>query len=73
MWNSNSVVSWLLAESGLPAERIQPPRGGRAPGWRAGVELARRLQNGSDVSIEGRFGPKVHGRVSEALGTVPMI
>jgi hypothetical protein len=41
MWNSNSVVSWLLAGSGLPAERIQPPHGGRAPGWRAGLELAR--------------------------------
>jgi hypothetical protein len=42
MWNSNSVVSWLLAGSGLPAESIQPPRGGRAPGWKAGLELARR-------------------------------
>ena len=41
MWNSNSVVAWLLAQSGLPAEDIRPPRGGRAPGWRAGVELAR--------------------------------
>jgi hypothetical protein len=42
MWNSNSVVSWLLTRSGLPAEHIQPPRGGRAPGWTAGVEIARR-------------------------------
>jgi hypothetical protein len=41
MWNSNSVVSWLLARSGLPAEDIQPPAGGRAPGWRSGFELAR--------------------------------
>jgi hypothetical protein len=32
MWNSNSVVSWLLARSGLPMEEIQPPVGGRAPG-----------------------------------------
>jgi len=42
MWNSNSVVSWLLTRSGLAAEHIQPPEGGRAPGWRAGFELARR-------------------------------
>ena len=42
MWNSNSVVSWLLAGSGLPAERVHPPRGGGAPGWKAGLELARR-------------------------------
>jgi hypothetical protein len=40
MWNSNSVVSWLLAESGLPAELIQPPRGGRAPGWDTGLAVA---------------------------------
>jgi hypothetical protein len=42
MWNSNSVVSWLLAATGLPADHIHPPRGGRVPGWGAGLELARR-------------------------------
>jgi hypothetical protein len=41
MWNSNSVVAWLLAASGIPAECIRPPRGGRAPGWNVGVELVR--------------------------------
>ncbi len=28
MWNSNSVISWLLARSGLDAESIRPPAGG---------------------------------------------
>jgi hypothetical protein len=42
MWNSNSVISWLLAGAGLEPGRIQPPLGGRAPGWRGGVEIARR-------------------------------
>jgi hypothetical protein len=42
MWNSNSVVSWLLAQSGLPADAIGPPAGGRAPGWQAGLLAARR-------------------------------
>jgi hypothetical protein len=42
MWNSNSVVSWLVKRAGLPAEGIRPPRGGRAPGWRAGITVARR-------------------------------
>jgi hypothetical protein len=42
MWNSNSVVSWLLTGAGLDPGRIQPPPLGRAPGWRAGVEIARR-------------------------------
>jgi hypothetical protein len=40
MWNSNSVISWLVARSGLSAEQIQPPVGGRAPGWGAGIATA---------------------------------
>jgi hypothetical protein len=42
MWNSNSIVSWLLVRSGLPIETIQPPARGRAPGWNAGIVVARR-------------------------------
>jgi hypothetical protein len=42
MWNSNSVIAWLIARSGLDAEAIQPPTGGRAPGWNAGLVVARR-------------------------------
>ena len=37
MWNSNSVISWLLAKSGFAMEEIQPPDGGRAPGWDEGI------------------------------------
>lgn len=42
MWNSNSTVSWLLARSGLDVESIQLPHRGRAPGWNAGITIARR-------------------------------
>jgi hypothetical protein len=42
MWNSNSVVSWLLVRSGVDAESIRPPTGGRAPGWQAGLVVADR-------------------------------
>jgi hypothetical protein len=42
MWNSNSVISWLITRTGLDVESIRLPRGGRAPGWHAGVEFARR-------------------------------
>jgi hypothetical protein len=42
MWNSNSVISWLIASAGLDIGAIQPPSGGRAPGWRAGLEIAAR-------------------------------
>ena len=42
MWNCNSVVAWTIARSGLDADSVQPPAGGRAPGWRAGLVVARR-------------------------------
>jgi hypothetical protein len=49
MWNSNSLISWLIARSGLDVEAIQPPRGGRAPGWRSGIVVARRLSHGAPM------------------------
>lgn len=42
MWNSNSVMSWVLTRAGLDIDGIRPPVGGRAPGWQAGVMVARR-------------------------------
>lgn len=42
MWNSNSVVAWLIAGAGLDVRAVVPPPGGRAPGWDAGLEAARR-------------------------------
>jgi hypothetical protein len=44
MWNSNSVIAWVIARSGFDAESIQPPPGGRAPGWRAGVIAERKKE-----------------------------
>lgn len=40
MWNSNSVISWLLARTGFDMAVIRPPTGGRAPGWQAGIVVA---------------------------------
>jgi hypothetical protein len=42
MWNSNSLVSWLIVRSGLDVDSVRPPAGGRAPGWEAGIVMARR-------------------------------
>jgi hypothetical protein len=42
MWNSNSFISWLIARAGLPVEDIPLPTGGRAPGWDAGIAVARK-------------------------------
>ncbi|MEJ7790085.1 MAG: hypothetical protein WKF29_09410 [Thermoleophilaceae bacterium] len=41
MWNSNSVISWLLVRGGIDTAALQPPAGGRAPGWQAGITVAR--------------------------------
>jgi hypothetical protein len=40
MWNSNSLIAWLLASAGLPAADVAPPPNGRAPGWHAGLAVA---------------------------------
>lgn len=42
MWNSNSLVAWLLAGSLAGIDGIGPPEGGRAPGWHAGLVVAAR-------------------------------
>lgn len=42
MWNSNSVISWLIVRSGLPIDAARLPTNGRAPGWNAGIVLAER-------------------------------
>lgn len=42
MWNSNSVTSWLLVRAGFDVAASQPPNGGRAPGWDAGLAVAAR-------------------------------
>ena len=47
MWNSNSVISWLITRSGLPVEEVRPPAGGRAPGWRTGIVAACRTDAAS--------------------------
>jgi hypothetical protein len=42
MWNSNAVIAWTIARSGIAVETIVPPLGGRAPGWEAGLVVAAR-------------------------------
>jgi hypothetical protein len=54
MWNSNSFTAWLIAGSGLDADAIQPPKGGRAPGWNAGLVVARRQQEEADAKLVRR-------------------
>jgi hypothetical protein len=41
-WNCNSVTAWTLSNAGLVDRAGSPPPGGRAPGWRAGLQAATR-------------------------------
>ncbi len=54
MWNSNSIVSWLLVMSGLDEGSVSMPRGGRAPGWDAGLVIARRDAEEVGGGLTGR-------------------
>ncbi|MDQ3890012.1 MAG: hypothetical protein M3312_05615 [Actinomycetota bacterium] len=63
MWNSNSLVAWLLARSGIDAEAIVPPARGRAPGWNSGLVVARR-----QAALDGRR-KHVHAEVSRPRGS----
>jgi len=42
MWNSNSMIAWLIAAAGLWMDDLRPPPRGRAPGWYAGLDVAGR-------------------------------
>jgi hypothetical protein len=57
MWNSNSIISWLLTRAGVDARAIALPPGGRAPGWRAGIVIAaRETPRGTPSRDSGAFG-----------------
>ena len=51
MWNSNSLVAWALAVTGHDVTALQPPTGGRAPGWQAGLALAERRHARTAVDV----------------------
>jgi hypothetical protein len=75
MWNSNSVISWLIARSGLDVEAVRPPAGGRAPGWRAGLVVARRHGVGAFSGVfsnDRRYSTKRAGHVTRSIGTMPV-
>jgi hypothetical protein len=61
MWNSNSVVSWLLARAGLDTASLRPPAGGRAPGWDAGLVVASREQRSGAQAQPGSVSARSSG------------
>ena len=66
MWNSNSIIAWLVAASGIETSSIRPPAGGRAPGWAAGLTAAHRGTPAESSARRGsvetpRSDPGFHG------------
>jgi len=51
MWNSNSLIAWLLARSGHDIDSIALPAHGRAPGWSAGLCVAARKADTTSATI----------------------
>lgn len=81
MWNSNSVIAWVLTRSGLDTVELTPPSGGRAPGWAAGRAVARahnlkeeinRIVSDAQASLETTAADDLHrsgGRSARATRT----
>ena len=71
MWNSNSVVAWLIAAAGLPADKLRPPPRGRAPGWDAGLEIARRASAAYGEDAATVVAAKLPSSASASTDRVP--
>jgi hypothetical protein len=77
MWNSNWVVAWLIAKAGLAADQLRPPPRGRAPGWHAGLEVARRTvgpiaASRSTADLLDAEGDGGHGPIAAVDADVPV-
>ncbi len=68
MWNSNSVVAWLLACAGVDARAVRPPAGGRAPGWTAGLVTARPPVAGNAHPVDAGSARALAGMADRAGG-----
>jgi hypothetical protein len=62
MWSCNSVISWALTRAGIATEAVPLPRCGRAPGWDAGIEVARRAATADREPSSGRPSVRSDGR-----------
>jgi len=71
MWNSNSVISWVLARSGVDMTTVHPPSHGRAPGWDAGLVVAARELEPEEW-LRGRDLQPSTGGSPTVISTFPM-
>ena len=68
MWNSNSLIAWLLARSGHEIAPIELPLHGRAPGWEAGLVVAARQEDALRRPDAARHGCPASVTTSESRG-----
>lgn len=61
MWNSNSLVSWVLAVSGHDVAGIPLPARGRAPGWDAGLAAATVVSSHTPRPVRKGLGTRRRG------------
>ena len=54
------MIAWLLAWAGVVAEAVRPPAGGRAPGWAAGLAVARRRPVPAAIDDQQRLPEPAH-------------
>ena len=54
MWSCNSITAWALASAGVNMPDIALPPRGRAPGWDAGIAMARRGAGDPRTTATGR-------------------
>jgi hypothetical protein len=54
MWNSNSLIAWLITRSNLDIDAVHLPQRGRAPGWHAGILVANRGKATASPTSEPR-------------------
>ena len=58
MLGMNLSYPWLIASAGLATDLLRPPPRGRAPGWFAGLEVARRSGAYDGRHAEARAAPQ---------------
>ena len=58
MWTSDSAIAWLLCSVGIDAAALALPPGTQAPGWRAGIEVAKRTRLPSAEAAQGAAAAK---------------
>jgi len=70
MWNSNSLISWLLACSGHETSTIDVPTHGRARGWSAGLVVAKRQTAHAQARTTPCTTPSGSAKMTEAPGPI---